>query len=404
MTRFRLPAARSVSARSHLQTPASPGNGCYGTWMRDGMKQILAWVVVVLGTAIPGLAQAQLTSWHHPSIVMDAGSGRVLSANQADELHFPASLTKLMTLYLAFEALRDHRITLDQAVPVSWHAASMAPVKLGLPPGALLTVEQTILAMVTLSANDAACALGELLGGDEERFAQMMTLRARSLGMTNSTFRNASGLPEPYQVSTAHDLVTLADHLIHDFPGEYQFFSVPEFRLGNRVIHNHDTMLRTYPGADGLKTGYTVAAGRNLVTSAVRGGVRLVGVVLGARSNTERDAEMTSLLDAGFERMDVPIAPARPMRSRLPLLMSSAEAAPVPFATKRKPGRDAQPAPSVQVAHMRGRLGALKVLRYAAVYYPDHRTVSLRFERSIPTINLHRKLAVRHENIAMRAH
>lgn len=361
------------------------------------MKQILARAVVVLGTAVPGLAQAQLTSWHHPSIVMDAESGRVLSANEADEPHFPASLTKLMTLYLAFEALRDHRIALDQVVPVSWHAASMAPVKLGLPPGTTLTVEQTILAIVTLSANDAACALGELLGGDEDRFAQMMTLRARSLRMTSSTFRNASGLPDSNQISTAHDLVTLANHLIHDFPEEYHFFSVPDFRLGNRVIHNHNTMLRTYPGADGLKTGYTVAAGRNLVTSALRGGVRLVGVVLGARSNTERDAEMTSLLDAGFEHMDVPIAPSRPVRNRLPMLMPSAEATPLLFTSRRKPKRGVNPTPSVQVAHMRGRLDTLRVSRYGVIYHSVHRTTLLHDERSVPVVRIPWKLGDKHK-------
>lgn len=312
-----------------------------------------------------------------------------------------------MTLYLAFEALRDHRIAFDQAVPVSWHAASMAPVKLGLPPGAMLTVEQAILAMVTLSANDAACALGELLGGDEERFAQMMTLRARSLGMINSTFRNASGLPDPDQVSTAHDLVILADHLLHDFPGEYHFFSVLDFRLGNRIIYNHDTMLRTYPGADGLKTGYTVAAGRNLVTSALRGGVRLVGVVLGARSNTERDAEMTALLDAGFEHMDVPIAPSRPTRTRLPLLMSSAEAAPIHLTTGRKPGRAAwhatNPASSVQLVHMREQLDGTRVSRFAVVHHSTHRVTPLHAERSESEVRPHRKRGIKHKNYGMAA-
>ncbi len=275
-------------------------------------------------------ARAQVGSARYASIVVDANSGNVLEAAGADQPRFPASLTKLMTLYMAFEALRDHRISLDEVVPVSWHTASMSPVKLGLVPGTTITVEQAMLGMVTLSANDAACALGELLGGDEDRFGQMMTLRARALGMTNSTFRNASGLPNPEQVSTAHDLAVLARHLIQDFPNEYRLFSVPEFFFHGRTILNHDTMLRTYPGADGLKTGYTEAAGHNLVTSAMRGGVRLIGVVMGARSNGERDVHMTALLDDGFERMDVPVLRRAGPRMRMPALIASAAAAGMP--------------------------------------------------------------------------
>ena len=170
---------------------------------------------------------------------------------------------------------------------------------------------------MTKSANDAASALGELLGGSEDRFAQMMTLRARALGMSHSTFMNASGLPDPDQWTTARDLAILSRRLINDFPGYYRYFSTPSFAWHRQIIFNHDNMLRTYPGADGLKTGYTEASGHNLVTSAVRGGVRLVGVVLGAASNGERDIHMASLLDQGFEQMDVPVSADR---SKPPLL------------------------------------------------------------------------------------
>jgi D-alanyl-D-alanine carboxypeptidase len=211
-----------------------------------------------------------------------------------------------MTLYMAFEALRDRRITLNELVPVSAYAASMQPSKLGLMPGTRITVEQIILGLVTKSANDAAAAMGEFLGGSEDRFAQMMTLRARSLGMNHTTFTNASGLPDPDQWTTARDLAILARRLLSDFPSYYGYFSTPTFVWQRRVIPNHDNLLRTYPGADGMKTGYTDAAGHNLVTSAVRGGVRLIGVVLGASSNAERDVHMASLLDRGFEELDVP--------------------------------------------------------------------------------------------------
>jgi D-alanyl-D-alanine carboxypeptidase len=212
-----------------------------------------------------------------------------------------------MTLYILFEALRDHRVTLDDPMPVSAHAAAMEPVKLYLRPGTTLTVQQAILGMVTLSANDAAAVTGEYLGGTEDRFAQMMTLRAHSLGMRNTIFGNASGLPDPDQWTTARDMATLASHLIRDFPGDYHYFSTPRFVFRGRVILNHDTELRAYPGADGLKTGYIDSAGCNLVTSAVRDNVRLVGVVLGAASAGERDAYMSAQLDQGYEEAGVPV-------------------------------------------------------------------------------------------------
>jgi D-alanyl-D-alanine carboxypeptidase len=305
-------------------------------------------------------AQAQVGSARYSSIVVDAGSGDVLEEVNADEPRHPASLTKMMTLYIAFEALRDRRIALDLEVPVSVHAATMQPTKLGLQPGTRITVEQAILGLVTKSANDAASALGELLGGSEDRFAQMMTLRARALGMSHSTFQNASGLPDPDQWSSARDLAILGRHLINDFPVYYQYFSTPSFVWHRQVIFNHDNLLRSYPGADGLKTGYTEASGHNLVTSAVRGGVRLVGVVLGAASNGERDIHMASLLDRGFEQEDVPIARKAPVLARV-ALMASAHAAEVPRVAA--PAPRARNASAIQV----GSFGTAAAARAAAV-------------------------------------
>jgi D-alanyl-D-alanine carboxypeptidase len=291
--------------------------------------------IACLACVLPGALHAQIGSARYSSIVVDNGSGRVIEAANADALRYPASLTKLMTLYMAFEALRDHRLTLGQVVPVSARAASMEPTKLGLVPGSFFTVNDAILAIVTKSANDAACALGELLGGDEDRFAQMMTLRARALGMTQTTFRNASGLPDQQQTTTARDLALLAHHLIQDFPDQYHYFSEPIFYFHGRAIPNHDRMLQDYQGADGLKTGYTIASGHNLVTSALRGDVRLIGVVMGARSNPERDAQMASLLDDGFEQMGVPVTRHAAPRFRMPSLISSAEASTLPGAGLR---------------------------------------------------------------------
>ena len=268
--------------------------------MRVRQRTITA-VILALGILMVqvGAAYAQLPPMS--SIIMDAGSGQTLYAQNADAPRYPASLTKLMTLYMVFEALRDHRISLNQLMPVSAHAASVEPVKLGVPAGGRISVEEAILAMVTLSANDAATTAGEFLaGGDETRFGALMTLKAHTLGMDDTVFRNASGLPDPAQVTTAHDVALLARRLIQDFPDDYHYFSTPSFLFHGRVIFNHDNLLKSYPGADGMKTGYTNAAGHNLVTSAVRGGVRLIGVVMAAPSNGYRDRQMAGMLNAGF--------------------------------------------------------------------------------------------------------
>jgi D-alanyl-D-alanine carboxypeptidase len=282
-------------------------------------------------------ARAQIGSDRYSSIIVEAATGTVLEAANPDAPRHPASLAKLMTLYMVFEALRDRRVALDQLVPISAHTASTEPSKLGLVPGMRLTVEEAILGLVTKSANDAAAALGELLGGSEDRFAQMMTLRARALGMSHTTFTNASGLPDPDQWSTARDLAILARHLLSDFPNFYPYFSTPSFSFQHRVIFNHDRMLQSYPGADGLKTGWTEASGHNLVTSAVHSGVRLIGVVLGAASNPERDAHMAALLDQGFEQMDVPPERRTAVASRLPALVGTAHAATLALQPVRPP-------------------------------------------------------------------
>jgi len=295
-------------------------------WGWRGLWHVAAALALLV--VLPHLARAQIGSERYSSIVVDVASGTVLEQVSPDASRHPASLAKLMTLYMAFEALRDRRIGLDAAVPVSAHAAEMEPSKLGLVPGTRLTVEQAILGLVTKSANDAAAALAELLGGSEDRFAQMMTLRARAMGMAHTTFTNASGLPDERQVTSARDLAVLARRLVSDFPGDYRYFSTPSFTFQGRTIFNHDGMLRSYPGADGMKTGYTEASGHNLVTSAVRGGVRLIGVVLGAGSNAARDVHMAALLNQGFEEMGVPAGARETLvASHTPSLIGTARAA-----------------------------------------------------------------------------
>lgn len=251
-------------------------------------------------------ARAQIGSDRYAAIVADAQNGTVLMAASADEQRYPASLTKMMTTYMAFEALRDGRISLSAPIRVSAEAASMPPSRLGLAAGMTLTVEEAILALVTKSANDAAAALGEYLGGGSEyRFAQMMTLKARALGMTRTAFRNASGLPDLDQVTTARDMALLGRRLMHDFPERFAYFSTPHFMFRGRTHWNHNRLLNDYEGADGIKTGYVNDSGFNLVASAQRDGVRLVAAVFGGRTGRERDRHMMTILDRGFAAMGV---------------------------------------------------------------------------------------------------
>lgn len=267
--------------------------------MRPFFSRALLSFVVTLA-AFSGTARAQFAG-HVSSLVINARTGDVLSESDADLQRYPASLTKMMTLYMTFQALERGSITIDDEMPVSIHASIQAPSKLGLRPGTHLGVEQAILALVTKSANDAACVLGEYLGGgDETRFAAQMTYQARRLGMSHTTFRNASGLPDPDQVTTARDLSVLARALLRDFPEYYHYFGVRGFPFRRGVIPNHDPLLGVYQGADGFKTGYTDLAGHNLVSSAEQGQVRLIGVVLGAPSNESRNQTMIALLDDGF--------------------------------------------------------------------------------------------------------
>jgi D-alanyl-D-alanine carboxypeptidase len=234
------------------------------------------------------------------SIVIDTETGRVLNEINADAITYPASLTKMMTLYLTFEALNAGRLRLDQYLPVSDEAASKSPTKLHLFPGDAVQIQDLILGIVTKSANDAAAVLAEGIAGSELAFADWMTSKARQLGMANTVYRNASGLPDPEQHTTARDEAQLALALYHDFPREYRYFSTRQFYFRGKVIATHNHLLEWYEGADGIKTGYIGASGFNLAASAMRNGHRLIGVVMGGRSAGSRDRDMAALLDQGF--------------------------------------------------------------------------------------------------------
>lgn len=255
-------------------------------------------LIMVIGTAVSSAQAAP----KYAGIVVDANTGKVLYGDDPDGLRYPASLTKMMTLYLTFEALEAGRIRLDSKVPVSANAAKEPPSKLGVPAGGSLTVEQAIKALVTRSANDVATALGEFLGGSEPRFAQIMTNKARALGMTRTTYRNAHGLPNTAQMTTARDQARLGMALRQHFPQYYGYFSTRSFKFGKQTIGNHNRLLGSVEGVDGIKTGYIRASGFNLVTSMQRGDRSIVAVVIGGRTGASRDAHMRKLVAEYFPK------------------------------------------------------------------------------------------------------
>ena len=234
-------------------------------------------------------------------MVVDANSGRVLYANAENELRHPASITKVMTLYLLFEQLEKGRMRLGDEIPVSAHAASMAPSKLGLRPGATIAVEDAIKAVVTKSANDIAVAIAEALGSSEDHFAEMMTAKAHMLGMGRTHYANASGLPDDEQVTTARDLTILGRAIQERFPRYYAYFSTHQFSYRGSSMANHNHLLGRVEGMDGIKTGYTRASGFNLLTSVKRGNRRIVSVVLGGTSASGRDRIMANLIEDHLE-------------------------------------------------------------------------------------------------------
>jgi len=272
---------------------------------------VRAAATLVLGVAIgssPTLALAQLPYLQVPryepkntAIVMDARTGEILYSERADSPRYPASVTKVMTFYLAFEALAAGKLHLNDYIVVSPLAAAQPATKLGLRAGETITVENALHAMAVHSANDMAVAISERIGGTESRFAEMMTLKAQQLGMNNTRYVNANGLPDSRQTTSAHDIATLTRAILRDFPQYYSFFGQQEFTYAGRTMVNTNHLLGKMPGVDGLKTGFTNAAGFNLDASAVRNGHRLIAVVMGSSSSAVRNADVEQLLLTGFD-------------------------------------------------------------------------------------------------------
>ena len=257
--------------------------------------------MAMMGTIAVTAPQANAAKY--AAIVIEESTGRVLFARNADKARYPASLTKIMTLYLLFEELESGRLSMSSRMPVSRVAASRSPSKLYLRPGQSISVKDAIFALITKSANDVATVVSEQLSGTEREFGKRMTRKARALGMTRTTFRNASGLPNRQQRSTARDMARLAIAIRRDFPQYFDLFSTTSFRWNGQRFNNHNKLLTKYSGTDGIKTGYINASGFNLVATVERAGVRLIGVVFGGRTGRTRDAHMVEILDKSFKRV-----------------------------------------------------------------------------------------------------
>lgn len=283
--------------------------------MPGSCQRLSFWSLVAVACVAIGLAQPASARRHHhapipntdpardAALIIDGSKGAVLYArNEMVERH-PASLTKMMTLYVMFERLRSGKLKMGTVFSVSPNAASQPKAKLHVKAGTTITVDNAIQAIVILSANDVAVTVAENIGGTESHFTELMNADAQALGMTHTFYHNASGLPDALQLTTASDLVILARHLVYDFPEYFHYFRMASFSFNTRTFDTHDGLLNSYEGADGLKTGYTDQSGYNLVTTASRGGVRLIGVVLGGVSAERRNREMEKLLNDAFAKI-----------------------------------------------------------------------------------------------------
>ena len=348
-------------------------------FLRAGLVSFSA-ILAVLVTAAGFSASAVAAKYS--SIVLDAQTGQVVSEYDADSPNYPASLTKMMTLYLTFEALEHHIISLETTFPVSAHAAAQEPTKLNLAVGQTIAVHDLILGLVTQSANDAAVVLAENLGGTEAAFAEKMTRTARAMGMSSTTFYNASGLPNPFQKTTARDLSKLARRLYIDYPREYAYFGTETFTYHGVTYGNHNHLMSSFAGMDGIKTGFIHASGFNLAASAVRNNRRLIGVVMGGVSAHARDLKMASLLNAGFDGQPSPdimvaaIEAKKAPQSRVTLHMIAhravgglAKLSPISKAEAATPSR-AGPHWSIQVGAFRARAMATRAGNTARAHVP----------------------------------
>ena len=382
--------------------------GWAGTEARRGLRQcilVLAAIAAALTITTNAADARHHRHWHHhfarhyshhnggggyspptASIVVDGNTGAVLEESNPDASRHPASLTKVMTLYLLFERLDAGKLRLDSQLSVSEHAASQAPTKLGLKPGQTIAVEDAIKGIVTRSANDAAVVIAENLGGSEEAFARLMTQKAHALGMSHTVYVNASGLPDDEQVTTARDQALLGRAIQDRFPRYYRFFSTTAFVFRGQTIRGHNHLLGSVPGVDGIKTGFTNSSGFNLLTSVHRDGRYLIGVVLGGRSAGERDAHMRALVESNIRlasaRRTAPVIADRGG----PMIVAAAAPAvvPPPFGAARaqmrdsaKPAAPARGAPAAANSRAHAVVGSNDPIRPLIVKTVTYRAVTV---------------------------
>lgn len=277
-------------------------------------QRLFAWLFLA---ALTLLALSPLPAHaKYASLVIDAATGEVLHEINADTRNYPASLTKMMTLYMMFEAIEEGRMRLDDRIMMTKNAARQPPSKLGIKVGQSISVENAIRALAIKSANDVASAVAEHVAGSERSFALLMTAKARTLGMSNTTFRNSSGLPHRSQMSTARDMSKLARAMLQHFPHRYHYFSEERFSYGGKKYKTHNKLLTDYEGTDGIKTGYIRASGFNLVASVKRGDKRLIGVVFGAKNSKTRNRHMVKLLEKGWAKIAPQLASTQPAKAK----------------------------------------------------------------------------------------
>jgi D-alanyl-D-alanine carboxypeptidase len=289
-------------------------------------KRLRCWLTKLAAALLIVTLVVPTAFARNAALLIDASSGEVIQSQQANALWYPASLTKLMTAFMVFKAVEAGKVDWESEITISANAAGQSPTKFGFKTGQKITIEQALKAMLVVSGNDAAVALAEALGETEAAFAQMMTATARGIGMKRSVFRNASGLPDSDQVTTAHDMGMLAFQILNTYPQHYHLFNLRSVTIAGRTQGTVNGILSSYPGADGMKTGFTCGSGYNLVASAKRDGRRLIGVILGGRNRGERAALMTALLNAGFSKD----SQSGPQLSQLAIQISADDQGPPP--------------------------------------------------------------------------
>ena len=373
---------RSTALVNRAAGRSAGGDSRTGTYDREETGENVFRRFPALILALFALAAApQAAHARYAAIVVDADTGRILHSENADTQNYPASLTKMMTLFLTFEALKSGQLTMEQELPVSSLAERRSPSKLGLRRGQKIKVKDAIGALVTKSANDVATVLAEAIGGTERKFADQMTERAKALGMNDTVFKNASGLPNRSQLSTAKDMAVLARALLKKYPEYYDNFSKESFTWHGTVHRTHNRLMLRYEGMDGIKTGYTAASGFNLVASAKRNGKRLIAVVFGGKTSRARDNQVAKLLDDGFAGMPVLTAKSGSDLGKLPVSASREK-----FKASGKPKAEKAMAGTPIVNESSGSVQswAIQVGAYNR-YAPAHLAVT-RAARAVPSL------------------